>query len=196
MPRGGGSNPSSSTLNTTSQSADDKGMELSTCQRPGCSNPARRKYCSNSCAARVNNNIPKKAKAVKLCASCNERLANNQRKYCSPECQWQGGSGREIEAWLLGSSGSDSRGELRSVFRQHLLREAGHSCTACGWSVPNPMTGKVILTVDHIDGNWQNNKRDNLRILCYNCHTLTPTFGALNRNKPARRPGGARAVQM
>lgn len=39
----------------------------------------------------------------------------------------------------------------------------------------------VTLQVDHIDGDWYNNERDNLRFLCPNCHTQTSTWGKKRR---------------
>lgn len=35
---------------------------------------------------------------------------------------------------------------------------------------------KIVLELDHIDGNRTNHKLENLRILCPNCHSQTPTF--------------------
>ena len=45
----------------------------------------------------------------------------------------------------------------------------------------NPVTNNVPIQLDHIDGNSDNNSLDNLKLLCPNCHSLTPTFGALNK---------------
>lgn len=38
---------------------------------------------------------------------------------------------------------------------------------------------ELILQVDHINGNWQDNRQENLRFLCPNCHSQTENF----RNK-------------
>lgn len=43
------------------------------------------------------------------------------------------------------------------------------------------MTGKVPVVADHIDGDWQNNRPENLRLLCPNCDSLQPTYGGLNK---------------
>lgn len=38
----------------------------------------------------------------------------------------------------------------------------------------------LVLELDHIDGNNQNDQRHNLRYLCPNCHSQTPTFRGKN----------------
>jgi hypothetical protein len=61
------------------------------------------------------------------------------------------------------------------------LEKYNRACSLCGWSKINPATGNIPLEIDHIDGNAENNKEDNLRMLCPNCHALTPSFRNLNR---------------
>jgi Zn finger protein HypA/HybF involved in hydrogenase expression len=41
----------------------------------------------------------------------------------------------------------------------------------------------LILELDHINGDNKDNKLENLRILCPNCHSQTPTFRGRDREK-------------
>lgn len=51
----------------------------------------------------------------------------------------------------------------------------------CGWGEKNEYTGKIPLEVEHIDGNSENNKEENLTLLCPNCHSLTKTYKGANK---------------
>ena len=146
-------------------------------------NDYRQKYCSRSCAATVNGSrYPKRGDGKpRYCIECNKQLSHNQRKWCSKKCNGLGQKNETIRKWLSGeSSGGDKNGHIGRPIRDYIIELAGTKCIKCGWCEPNPITGKTILAVDHIDGNWRNNDIDNLQVLCYNCHTLTETFGALN----------------
>ena len=52
------------------------------------------------------------------------------------------------------------------------MQKHNYKCELCGWNKVNPHTGKIPLEIHHKDGNWQNNKEDNLQVLCPNCHSL------------------------
>jgi hypothetical protein len=75
--------------------------------------------------------------------------------------------------------------------KRYLLWKRGEHCSRCGWAERHPVTGKVPVELEHIDGNWENNAFENITLLCPNCHSLTPTFRALNRGHGrAERLGG------
>jgi 5-methylcytosine-specific restriction endonuclease McrA len=57
----------------------------------------------------------------------------------------------------------------------------------CGWSEINPKSGKVPIQLNHINGNSEDNKLSNLELLCPNCHSLTPTFGMLNKGNGRKK---------
>jgi len=46
------------------------------------------------------------------------------------------------------------------------------------------------LTWDHVDGDCSNSRRENLRLVCPNCHALTDTYGSLNYQNSRRKRWG------
>lgn len=156
------------------------------CLNPLCENTAKIKYCSNSCSAIVNNSkFPKRGNGLpRHCLFCKTLITskNSRTKFCSRDCSFKFAHNERVNNWLTGKiSGTTRDGSPSSFVRRFLLEEVNYSCTECGWNKVNPKLKAPTLTIDHIDGNWLNNSRSNLIVLCYNCHTLTPTFGSLNQ---------------
>jgi RNase P subunit RPR2 len=109
--------------------------------------------------------------------------------YCSRVCANEFARMQYIKSWLAGEDDGSAPidGELRSRIRKWLIREADYKCSQCGWNERHPTTGLVPLEIDHIDGDYRNNRPENLRVLCPNCHSLTPTFGSLNTGQGRRK---------
>ena len=67
------------------------------------------------------------------------------------------------------------RREASYKLRRALI-ESGreYKCESCG--IQNYNNKEITLDVDHIDGNWKNHNKENLRFLCPNCHSQTDNF--------------------
>jgi len=94
-------------------------------------------------------------------------------------------SGRVLKAGLL------------QIGRQYVCEGVYEFCGNLGvWQGQ-----ELTLDVDHINGVRSDNRPDNLRFLCKNCHGITETFGSKNRKirPPSRchcgRVKGSRSVE-
>lgn len=65
--------------------------------------------------------------------------------------------------------------------KRRLLNELGCKCQICNLDSWNNQ--KIPIELDHIDGNPDNNVRENLRLLCPNCHAQQPTHAGANVKK-------------
>lgn len=53
-------------------------------------------------------------------------------------------------------------------------------CELCGWAETSS-DGRIPVELDHINGDRYDNRIENLRILCPNCHSLQPTHRGKNK---------------
>lgn len=68
--------------------------------------------------------------------------------------------------------------------RERVLYEQDCKCNRCGLS--EWLGEPISLELEHKDGNHHNNQRDNLEILCPNCHSLTLTWRGRNKQSDNR----------
>lgn len=146
------------------------------------------KYCNLTCSAR--SKPCKIHKPNTSCAMCNKQIHKTESRlgtaksglnFCGRACKDKAQRIGGLKALQLPHYGITSKD-----YRTIAFREYAHECRECKWN-KHP----EVLEVHHKDTNRENNKLDNLEILCPTCHFthhfLTKT-GKWGRRKPPQSP--------
>ncbi len=84
-----------------------------------------------------------------------------------------------IEDILVKNSDIQSFKLKKRLFKLGLKKQ---SCEMCNWSKKS-IDGRIPVELDHINGDKRDNRIENLRILCPNCHSLQSTHRGLNKKR-------------
>jgi hypothetical protein len=122
---------------------------------------------------------PRAPRPTRSCPRCGKPVPPANRRFCSRQCYDAAREEEREAAFVSGSLNPTTRagagcGVPRWV-RRWWIAHFGERCQLCGWSSPHPITGRVPLEWDHIDGDCSNNRFTNLRLLCPNCRALSET---------------------
>lgn len=172
---------------------------LRTCSLESCSrtfsitpsNPKR--YCSTSCSLVGNSSrslTPGGKKFIpldggkpyswrQLCSSvyC-QTPARHPGTFCSLNCKMS--QDTLDKAFIFVTSGLPPV-TTQSSIKNLLLFIRGNYCEMPDCGISTWKGGDVPLVMDHIDGNSEDDRAENLRLVCGNCDMLLPTYKAKNR---------------
>ena len=140
-------------------------------------------YCCRSCANSRTFTTESKEKKRKSNLEFYSKLSSEERKdfYQEKTLKYDFDAHQKtVQAANLKNSRSRPYEEMcHGALRKRLLHERNYTCEECG--IGNEHNGKPLsLELEHVDGNSLNNRIENLKILCPNCHSQTPTFRGRN----------------
>ena len=116
------------------------------------------------------------------CLNCS-KIINKRNKFCSIICQQEYQYKNYIEQWKSNTvNGMRGEYQISSYIKKYIFEKYKNKCAICGCSKINPYTHNIPLEIEHRDGNYKNNKEENLVLLCPNCHSLTSTYKGANLN--------------
>lgn len=101
-----------------------------------------------------------------------EAAPSHSRKFCSHKCRREAEYIVRIKLWL-----EENKQTTKATIRKYLAEKhkGCYVCNRVSWRGK-----KLVLDLDHIDGCAFNNRPENLRLICPNCHSQTPTYKAKN----------------
>jgi len=112
------------------------------------------------------------------CGSESNRTHQKSNKYCSSACSAKHKSEEHKKKFFscLLTSRID-----RPTARKYLAEARGYKCEVC--SISDWQGKPITLHVDHVNGDPSNDRPDNLRLICPNCHSQTEFLGGANKGR-------------
>ena len=126
-------------------------------------------------------------KSIRKCSICKKNISlyNNKSGLCF-DCftkkRKEEYYNNYIKRWKDGlENGLRGKITISHLIRKYLFEKYNNKCSECGWNEINKYTNNIPLEVEHEDGDYKNNKEENLKLLCPNCHSLTKTYKGANK---------------
>jgi hypothetical protein len=92
---------------------------------------------------------------------------------------------KEKMNWNKGNRNADFSYGGKGQHKSALISERGHRCECC--KLETWLDKPITLELEHTDADRKNNTRENLKLLCPNCHSQTPTWRVGNGHSGWKR---------
>lgn len=148
------------------------------CEECKCNLPYEKrllKYCTRSCSVTRSNRLRKNIQSHK-CPKC-DNITDN-KNFCSKKCQ--GIDTKQKKFDCIEKTGSFFQCSNKKA-REYLILKMGNKCQIC--NISEWMGKPVALVRDHINGNSDDERVENNRMICCNCDAQTPTYKSKNKGK-------------
>ena len=145
------------------------------CEREFTKKESSQIFCSRHCARKQCNLNAFPVESRRKCKGCEAIIGCfHGNVYCSKSCRLD----HRSRSPLTGNRKSLEETNYGPTVRRIIMRERPYECEMCHNS--EWMNKPIPLEIDHINGLPQDNRRDNIRLLCCNCHATTPTYRSKN----------------
>lgn len=139
------------------------------------------RFCSSKCAR----GFSTKANRNEISEKVSKKLIGRHVKRNISKERWEEINNKRNKFWKNKLMNCDFNSLGVDTKRKRIILEQENKCDRCKLS--EWLGEEITLELEHIDGNHHNNERNNLKALCPNCHSLTPTWRGRNKKNNINR---------